>query len=107
MLAGSNLLLARGTVPLVDRVGPAVETLVVLAWATATFWFPLMIAIGVWRHLEGPVRGVVAQGHPPHGMYGVATSRMIGAIGLTTLDWLPPVVLAIAVLGRAGLRAAR
>jgi hypothetical protein len=33
----------------------------------------------------------------PLGMYGVATSRMIEATDLAGLDWLPPVVLAIAL----------
>ena len=82
-----------------------------LAWATATFWFPLMIAIGVWRHI---VSRVPLRYHPsywalvfPLGMYGVASTRMIDATDLTALDWLPRVVLAIAltawVLAFAGL----
>jgi tellurite resistance protein TehA-like permease len=82
-------------------VAPAVEVVVVLAWATATFWFPLMIAIGVWRHV---VSRVPLPYHPsywalvfPLGMYGVASSRMIEATDLTALDWLPPLVLAVAL----------
>jgi tellurite resistance protein TehA-like permease len=101
VLAGSNLLLARGAAPRIDRVAPAVEVMVVLAWATATFWFPLMIAIGVWRHV---IRRVPLRYHPsywalvfPLGMYGVASARMIDATDLTPLDWLPPLVLAIAL----------
>jgi tellurite resistance protein TehA-like permease len=101
VLAGSNLLLARATTIRVDRVGPVLEVLVVLAWATATFWFPLMVAIGVWRHL---VRRVPLRYHPsfwalvfPIGMYGVATYRMRDALGIAVLGWLPPVVLALAL----------
>ena len=73
-----------------------------LAWATATFWFPLMVAIGVWRHI---VRRVPLRYHPsywamvfPLGMYGAATFRMRAAIGLDAFEWLPKVVLAIALL---------
>jgi tellurite resistance protein TehA-like permease len=73
----------------------------VLAWATATFWFPLMIAIGVWRHI---VSRVPLRYHPsywalvfPLGMYGVASARMSDATDLDALDWLPPLVLAIAL----------
>ena len=33
----------------------------------------------------------------PLGMYGVASRRMIDATGLTGLDWLPPLVLAVAL----------
>jgi tellurite resistance protein TehA-like permease len=101
VLAGSNLLLAQDAAPRIARVAPAVEVVVVLAWATATFWFPLMIAIGVWRHI---VSRVPLRYHPsywalvfPLGMYGVASARMIDATDLTALDWLPPVVLAIAL----------
>jgi hypothetical protein len=75
--------------------------MVVLAWATATFWFPVMIAIGIWRHI---ISRVPLRYHPsywalvfPLGMYGVASARMIDATGLTALDWLPPLVLAIAL----------
>ena len=101
VLAGSNLLLAHDTAPRIARVAPAVEVLVVLAWATATFWFPLMIAIGVCRHV---IRRVPLRYEPsywalvfPLGMYGVASTRMIDAIHLTGLDWLPPLMLAIAL----------
>ena len=80
VLAGSNLLLARDSSVRIERVAPFVEGIVVLAWATATFWFPLMVAIGIWRHI---VRKVPLRYHPsywamvfPLGMYGVATYRM-------------------------------
>ena len=73
-----------------------------LAWATATFWFPVMVAIGVWRHV---VRRMPLRYHPsywamvfPLGMYGAATFRMRAAIGLEAFEWLPKLVLAIALL---------
>ena len=47
----SNLLLAAPASARIDRLAPFIEGIVVLAWATATFWFPLMVAIGVWRHI--------------------------------------------------------
>ena len=74
-----------------------------LAWATATFWFPLMIAIGVWRHL---IHRVPLRYHPsywalvfPLGMYGAATFRMRAAIELEAL--------ALAAQGHARRRARR
>ena len=102
VLAGSNLLLAAAHSARVERLAPFVEGCVVLAWATATFWFPVMVAIGVWRHV---VRRVPLRYHPsywamvfPLGMYGAATFRMRAAISLEALEWLPKVVLAIALL---------
>jgi len=102
VLAGSNLLLARTADPRLDRLASVIELFVVLAWATATFWFPLMAAIGVWKHV---VNRLPLRYHPsywalvfPLGMYGVATFRMRLAIGLGLLGWLPAVVLALALI---------
>ena len=101
VLAGSNLLAARAASPRVERIAPVLEGLVVMAWATATFWFPLMVAIGVWRHI---VRKVPLRYHPsywalvfPLGMYGAATFKMRAVIGLDQLAWAPKVVLAVAL----------
>jgi tellurite resistance protein TehA-like permease len=76
--------------------------MVILAWATATFWFPVMIAIGIWRHL---VKRVPLRYHPaywalvfPIGMYGAATYKMIAATGLSDLDLLPQLALAMALV---------
>ncbi len=101
VLAGSNILLAADQAPVrITRLAPFLEGLVVMAWATATFWFPLMIAIGIWRHI---IRRVPLRYHPsywsmvfPLGMYGAATYRMRAAIDLDALAWLPQVELAVA-----------
>ena len=102
VLAGSNLLLARQASDRIDHLAPLLEGVVVMAWATATFWFPLMVAIGVWRHL---INRLPLRYHPsywamvfPLGMYAVATGRMRRAIDLATLGWLPKAALAVAVV---------
>jgi tellurite resistance protein TehA-like permease len=56
VLAGSNLLAARTVAPRIEGLAPFIEGVVILAWATATFWFPLMVAIGVWRPSYPPSR---------------------------------------------------
>ena len=106
VLAGSNILLAADQAPeRIARLAPLVEGLVVMAWATATFWFPLMIAIGIWRHL---VRRVPLRYHPsywamvfPLGMYGAATYRMRAGIDLDALAWLPKIELVVALIAWA------
>ena len=105
VLAGSNLLLASPKSARLQGLAPFIEGVVVMAWATATFWFPLMIAIGVWRHI---VRRLPLRYHPsywalvfPLGMYGAATFRMLAAIDLDDLDWLPKLTLGIALLAWA------
>jgi len=102
VLAGSNLLLVAPKSPRLERVAPFIEGVVTLAWATATFWFPLMIAIGVWRHL---IRRLPLRYHPsywalvfPLGMYGAATYRMRAATHLEALGWLPAFTLGIALV---------
>ncbi len=101
VLAGSNLLGTRAVSPRVDRLAPLIEGLVTLAWATATFWFPLMIAIGVWRHI---VRKVPLRYHPsywalvfPLGMYGVATFKMRAVVQLDSLEWAPKITFVVAL----------
>jgi tellurite resistance protein TehA-like permease len=102
VLAGSNLLATRAVSPRVDRLGPLIEGLVTLSWATATFWFPLMVAIGVWRHIA---RHVPLRYHPsywalvfPLGMYGAATFKMRAVVDLDQLEWVPKITFAVALL---------
>jgi tellurite resistance protein TehA-like permease len=101
VLAGSNLLAARAASPRIERLAPFIEGMVILAWATATFWFPVMAAIGIWRHV---VRRVPLRYHPaywalvfPIGMYSAATFRMIAVTDLTALALLPKLALAVAL----------
>ncbi|MCU0268567.1 MAG: tellurite resistance/C4-dicarboxylate transporter family protein [Acidimicrobiales bacterium] len=102
VLAGANLLAVRQAYPRVDGLAPFLEGMVILAWATATFWFPVMIAMGIWRHF---VKRVPLRYHPaywslvfPIGMYGVATYRMIAVTGLDDLDVLPQLALTAALI---------
>ena len=105
VLAGSNLLVAAPGAPRLERLAPFIEGVVVLAWATSTFWFPLMVAIGVWRHL---VRKVPLRYHPaywalvfPLGMYSASTFKMRVAIRLDAFPWLPKLALAVALVAWA------
>lgn len=101
VLAGSNLLAAAGSSSRIARLAPVIEGFVVLAWATSTFWFPLMVAIGVWRHV---VRRMPIAYHPsywalvfPLGMYGASTFRMVDVVGPTQLDVLPKITFWVAL----------
>jgi tellurite resistance protein TehA-like permease len=101
VLAGSNLIASAVVSPRLTRLEPLIEGLVTLAWVTATFWFPLMVAIGVWRHI---VRRLPLKYHPsywalvfPLGMYGAATFKMRAALDLGFLGWLPKVTFAVAL----------
>jgi len=100
VLAGSNLLLAQSASKVTGDLAPFVTGVVVLAWATATFWIPLMLLLGVWRH---GVRRVPLRYDPqywalvfPLAMYAVATFRMNDALDLDFLDVVPAVAFGIA-----------
>jgi tellurite resistance protein TehA-like permease len=106
VLAGSNLLAAADSVERLERLAPYLEGMVVLAWATATFWLPVMIAMGVWRHV---VRRVPLRYHPslwsmvfPLGMYGACTYRMITVTGFDILTPVPKVLLVAALAAWTG-----
>lgn len=102
VLAGSNLLAAASASDRIERLRPFIEGVVMLAWATATFWFPLMVAIGVWRHL---INKMPLRYHPsywamvfPLGMYGASSFRMRAVTDLASLGWLPKATLAVALV---------
>ena len=64
-------------------------------WAFASWWVPLLVIMGFWRHA---IRRVPLRYDPqfwslvfPVGMYSVATTQMIAAVGLPFGDWIPAV----------------
>jgi tellurite resistance protein TehA-like permease len=92
-LAGAGLILAAGSWDLLAELVPFLKGMTLLFWAFATWWIPLLILMGIWRH---GVRRVRLRYDPqfwalvfPLGMYSVATTKMIAAVGLTFGGWIP------------------
>jgi tellurite resistance protein TehA-like permease len=92
-LAGSNLILAAPRWDLLRELEPFLQGTTILFWAFATWWVPLLVIMGVWRH---GVKRVPLRYDPqfwalvfPLGMYSVATTKMIEAIGLPFGSWIP------------------
>lgn len=83
-LAGATLLSAGGHSELLRSITPFVKGLTLLFWATATWWIPMLIILGIWRHgymryrltYDPQYWGAVF----PIGMYSVATFRLAHAI---------------------------
>lgn len=105
-LAGSTLITAaeRG-IPFLHSLKPFLEGLTVLCWAAGTWWIPLLVIIGVWRHV---VRGVRLTYDPlywglvfPLGMYAVATSYMSHSMQLPFLRPIPVIFCYVALLAWA------
>ncbi|HET6575390.1 MAG TPA: tellurite resistance/C4-dicarboxylate transporter family protein [Fimbriiglobus sp.] len=108
-LAGVSLVSAARSVGLLTELLPFLKGLTLMFWATATWWLPLLVMLGVWRH------GV--KGYPlsydhgywgavfPLGMYSVCTIRLAREFGLPFLTPLGEVFAWVALAAWAATAA--
>ncbi|MGH8122976.1 MAG: tellurite resistance/C4-dicarboxylate transporter family protein [Rudaea sp.] len=101
-LAGSLLSINAVDAPFLLSLRPFIKGFTIFYWATGTWWIPMLLVLGVWRHLykRFPLRydplywGAVF----PLGMYATSTLEMTHAMDFAFLGWLPKVFFAIALV---------
>lgn len=100
-LAGSLLILNSPEAPFLLSLQPFIKGFTVFYWATGTWWIPMLLVLGVWRHgyRRFPLKydplywGAVF----PLGMYAAGTHQMIKAMDLGFLGFLPPLFVYVAL----------
>lgn len=100
-LAGARLLTAANGNSMLESFKPFVMGFTIFFWATATWWIPLLIVVGIWRH---GIQKLPIKYDPqywslvfPLGMYSVATFVFADAAKLPFLAPIP-LLFAIAAL---------
>ena len=101
-LAGALLTAAAPASPVLGELTPFLKGMTLLFWATATWWIPMLVILGIWRHVyrRFPLRydplywGAVF----PIGMYTVSTYRLGQIVDVPELMAIPRVFIWVALL---------
>ncbi len=98
--AGSMLLLTDPIIPMLVKLQPVVQMISIMLWTWATWWIPLLVIIGIWKHWY---RNVKLKYEPmqwsivfPLGMYAVATDNLALSSEFNPLHYLSIAMLWIA-----------
>lgn len=101
-LAGSRLLLAADQWRLLEQMAPFLQGFTFFFWVTGSWWIPLLLSVGFWRHV---VEKVPITYDPqywslvfPVGMYTACTFTLSKALQLPALIIIPKVTIWFAYL---------
>ena len=99
--AGTALIAAKADVPFLAAQRPFIEGVSMMLWAWGTWWIPLLVLFGFWKHF---VSRLPMRYEPfmwslvfPLGMYAVASARLGLAADFPPLEWISRVMIWVAV----------
>ena len=102
-LAGATLVLVGERSPLLSGIAPFLRGFTLFFWAAGSWWIPLLLLLGAWRHLW---RRHALSYDPqywamvfPLGMYAAATFQLAAALPMAPLVALARGTLPVALVG--------
>jgi tellurite resistance protein TehA-like permease len=109
-LAGVCLVEEVSQMPLLGELLPFLKGMTLLFWTTATWWIPILLALGIWKHLVRRVPLTYEHGYWaavfPLGMYTVCTQNLIRVLRLPFLEiiaaafvWIASIAWALTFAG--------
>lgn len=105
VLAGSTLMLSAGKSQFLTELVPFLKGFTLLFWAIGTWWIPLIIILGTWRHI---IKRVPLKYNSqywamifPLGMYTVCTVNLSQSLGLPFLMGISSAFVIISIVAWA------
>jgi tellurite resistance protein TehA-like permease len=101
-LAGARLIIASEHSAIIAAFKPFILGFTLFFWATASWWIPLLVIVGIWRHVWQKLPLTYDPQYWslvfPMGMYSVSTYVFAQVTNVYFLRYLPPIFAVLALL---------